>query len=171
MDVYRKKPEIIHIDSDDSSSCIWFPVQIVMWFFSLFIVANLINGAASKLEQQLCVVIAIVTIYLLFRSKAKIKQKKEKWHSICIVAWLPTVDRYHFPGGTFQDGYGDIRSSSPISRLTLDMNTDQRAAALYTKNVQADICEKIYRDLENRTTVCVNYQPENPLVFFLVEEV
>jgi hypothetical protein len=120
MDVYRKKSEIINIDSDDSSSCIWFPVQIVMWIFILFIVANVINGTASKLEQQLCVGIAIVTIYLLFRSNAKIKKKMGKWRSTCTVAWLPIVGRYHFPGGTFQDGYGDIRSSSPISRLTLE---------------------------------------------------
>ena len=91
----------------------------------------------------------------------------------CVFADVPIVDRHHSPGGTYEIGYypGEYRHYGPSYHLDLEMTDDQRAVASNQTVVGVGVPGKVYDMLQNRNTVRIYYERENPLTFLLEEEI
>jgi len=162
----RNKPEINKVASDDSGGCIWLPFQIII---SLIFV-RVLSGYGTIQEKYLSVGIVLAYLFWLYRNQIKENQAKEKWRSTCSVTWLAVLDRHSRSGGSNEDEYGIAHSRRSSYYLELEMNADQRAVAPNDKVVRVDIGGSLYNRLLGRETLCIYYQPDKPLSFFIAEE-
>jgi hypothetical protein len=170
MTTIRTWPEIGKVHAADRSNPVRNLLGTFFCGFATVIFVYAMSGT-SILAWTLCFGIVTIFSVLIYRNKILEKRAKEKWRTTCTIAWLNIVDRLDVPaGGPYVDGYGDFHSSKSYYRLDLEMNADQNAAAPDEKTVEVKVNESTYNSLLDSKTVCIYYQPETPLTFFLEEE-
>jgi hypothetical protein len=165
----KPEPQESQTKSDDSMSCVLMPLVVILSYFVLSAIVRSTSGNGSKLDQTICygaLIVLGIVILLGVRAAAKeslaIEQKKKQWKIVSQSAQVVIVNRYGYPGGSYEDEYGIPHRNRPHYSLTLKL-PDQI-------DVEIDVSESVYKKLENRNTVRIYYDPELPMTFMLEEE-
>lgn len=187
MTIFRQEPVIYKDDAKPVQpekdvqrpgfGCI---VSLFLFAIAYFITRSFTNiqaGNATTLDYFACwgsLIGFLVILFWRYILNLPVQQaerrKKKEWVDACIVSDVEIVDREYDAGGVVGDDYGfQYRRSS--ASLDLRMNIDQLAAYPDHAIVKVKVSEYIYRKLENRDSVKIYYQPENPLTFLLEEEI
>jgi hypothetical protein len=163
---------------NDSISCIWTPVLIVVSYIILSAIIRVTSNAGSQLDQIICygtLVVFVVIMLLGARDMRKDKQaaaaERRQWQLGCTSAQVSIVGRRYSPSMSVEDGYGKFHSIHSSYELDIGMSADQRAAAPNQTSVKVVVDSLTYEKLKNRNTVRIYYKPEAPLTFLLEEEI
>jgi len=148
-------------------SCILFPIAVVVGYFIINSIINVMNRSSNQLEQLVCLGVVFVLI-LGFKNIAQDKDdltaKKKKWAKACSVDRVNIVER---SGGTWDDGHRYHTSWW----LKLEMNSDQIAACPHQTIVSVKVSQSNYYRLEQKSSVRIYYMPETPFEFLLENEI
>jgi hypothetical protein len=180
----REKPDFgkkdffeAQVKNTESPCCIWIPFIAIIGYIVFTAINRVISGYGNKLDQIICcgtligfVIMCILGIRDMNRDKEALKSEKYKWRKGCTIAEVAILSRHGYPGGTYEDGYGDIHSSRSYYHLDLETNADQRTVAPNQTVVSVNVDEYVYKMLEKCDTVRIYYKPESPMTFLLKEE-
>jgi hypothetical protein len=181
MSVQRKKPEIGKTDSsskmksNETGSCCWFPVIILISYVVLSAIARVDMKIGSKLDYIICYgaligfVILMVwgALDLLMKENSRMKDRK-KWTAGCKTALLKIVNRSG--SSTSYDDYTNTSHHFPCT-LELEMSSDQKDAAQNQTTVRVEVRQYVYDRLMKCDTVRIYYPAQEPLTFLLEEEI
>ena len=97
------------------------------------------------------------------RNKKIIEKEKQAWLKSCICAETAIISRRGSPEAYYEDEYGIPHRRKSHYELTIRLPS-QAVITIY-------LSQAVYEKLENRDTVSIYYQPEDPLTFLLEEEI
>ena len=122
----KPEPRESQNQSDGSIGCVLIPFITIISYFVLSAIVRYTSGSGSELDQTICYgALVVFVIVMLIGAGSMIKdglaedEKKQRWINACRIADVPIVDRYGYPGGTYEDEKGIPHTSRPRYRLTL----------------------------------------------------
>lgn len=167
LNIYKTRaPEHPTKPGDDSSSCIWMPINLIIGYFVLSAIARVNSNRGSKLDQFICYGLLSIVVIMFIVSWLEMRFEKKAWMKICTVATVSILGRRE--RGTWDDGF---RYHSFPCRMELEMNADQRAVFPKETVVSIEVGDLLYEKLEKRQTVRIYYLPEAPMAFLLEGEI
>ncbi|MBI5565798.1 MAG: hypothetical protein HY870_12960 [Chloroflexi bacterium] len=175
----RSKPAFKPDSSQyDSPSCLWMFIVAVGGYFAFGAINRVLSGYGNRLDHLICygVLIGFVILVILAkrqtdRDTKKLREAHHEWKYTCRSAEVSIINRQHYPGGSWEDGYGIPHSSHPSYHLNLELTAEQRVLFPNLQSVRVDVNEDIYSKLIDRNVVRVYYQPDSPMIFLMEEEI
>jgi hypothetical protein len=162
----------------DSPGCLLLLVLTVGGYFALSAINRAMAGSGSPLDKSICygllaclVILFALSPYFSKQEKKKYLAARQAWVRSSVAVEVSILDRRHFPGSSWEDGYEIPHHSSPSYHLDLETSPDQKAAHPNLTQVSVEVQEPVYTRLQDRRTVRIYYKPEAPFTFLLEEEI
>jgi hypothetical protein len=116
----------------------------------------------------------ILVIWVIIQEEPrqkKVREAQQEWQGACKSVEVAIVDRFYYPGGSWEDEYGIPHSSHASYTLYIELPAEQKVDFPNLQSVSVDVSGEIYSKLLDRNVVRVYYKPDSPMTFLLEDEI
>lgn len=173
----KKASSNVQARNHDDWGYVWLPFVIVGGYIVSSAIARVNSHTGSWLDQIICygILIGILVLFILGawaqkKEKERLHEASQEWKRACKSVEVAIVSRHGYPGGSYEDEYGDLHTTRPYYYLDIAPGADQLEVSPNQASFQVKVTGEIFEKLEKRDTVRIYYKPESPLEFLFEEE-